>query len=1790
MKMKASRLLAGVLVCGAMCAAHGDTWTWTGAEDGYWTNAANWTVNGAVATVPPGRYADPADGTDVGAFNASATFGAVAEGGATTINLDGFLDVSNLVVTAAGPRYTFGTAASQALTIHSTAGVFRVESGALAPTMVAQFGAWRYAGVPSAGFGNAMTPKLVNNSSETLTFPKMFYVEYAARSGEKAIRFEGTGNVKISGASTYRSLIYLDFAQTGGAKLIWDFDIRDWAIYGIRKIRNASGYSNEIEITEGSFFSGYSGMGPFESIEGTFTLSGPGTYIGNVGVKSGTSLAADGFKYVDQQNSVSGTLKVQCRLESYLKDNVYYGGWTHYNYTGTTIFGDNNEMLGTMKILPVSEYANSSARPTFSVASIGHAGVKGPLGLGENVIIAGGGRLLYTGAGETCTRPFCITNRAPRYANAATVDRLPSAVLEQGGTGTLVFNSPVTSFGTRLNGTTVDDATLQLANATAYDAEVGTVLADNVDAGKLNVKKTGTGVWRLKAANTYTGTTTVNGGTLTLGVAGSLAGPVEMRGATFAVECALGDPRTVTLSQFTVAAGANTLAVADGAALTLNGLTVTGGTLDITTVGSGLVKLPGVAVLPAGVTLNGKPAEIDADGYVTERAYAVDHDITAYGGRIPNAPQQTVGITSVGNVADGPITLADGLSSATVATLVQKTSAAATVNLSAGQTLSAGVAAVMKGCGDLTIGSVGGVGTLAAATGFASFDFDNRSTNTLTVLSALSVPTTTPIANVGEGLTRLWWPANWAGSLNINFGTLALTNDNDITFGSTLNGPGTFRKEGSGTWTLSKAQNTTFSGDFVVAGGQVTASSRNVFGDETGALVITNGAQLKVTSALEFYDIKPIHLSGYGPDGDGVVRQSATLTMPNLILDGDTRMVSDNASSTFYFYGGPSSTGHLDMAGHTLTKSGGANKGTWVFYNTKIDNPGPIIYEPYYDSGNNWSMMNISGSKTDLGDASAPPIQLTSGSRISLGSGTRINRNIRFVGDADKLGPEMSFTGGIERQPGNVNTNSAVWAGAIELVNANTWLSFNPWDTNYGDRYITVAGQISGAGGVSIGYGTKSSTKGHVIFTHPNNTYAGLTKIAGGSSASLSVFHLGSIPDWSKINLVNGARVGMFVGDGLFTESDVLTALNASASLEVKESGISRYMPSSLVVDTTYAEGNAFTLNLSDAAITRTGGINLGHDGPGVLTVAGDWTKKVNFSSYNGLLRFYGNDHITLGAGLIAGDYITSDGEVLFDRVGDISFADGACVMIGGYQSVNSFGRMTIRDSRLSRHFAEGRTDWINTYDSMIVGYNGSGVLAVEGSSEVTNNYVLGFSHGWGALYMRGGHMTTLAPNFGNSVIIGCGAYGYFEMSDGAYDMLGNHAVAVNIGGQGVFVQTGGVINHKGYTAANDPFYVGYSQTNVAQVLLAGGVFTNDTDTVICSQPETRVYFTVDGGEYINNRPANANRSAGNSLTIFNLNGGVFGTWDVAKARGTYAEGVDAQAYLNFNGGTFRATGAGAEYSLFGYEGGADWYHNIDRVTVYEGGATIDVPNGIRAKVEVPLSAPTGQGVASVAWSDTGVHYVGAPIVEIIGDGTGASAMAVFDSEYEAVSGIMVTSPGCGYTWAKAVIRYGENPVVTNTAVTLASFASGDFTKKGKGRLTLNVANSYTGDTVIEEGELLAAVNGAIPSGSKVVMKGGTLTLGEGVAMPTAYRFDVLAPSTYPGAFTFPAGATMWIDNLDKADKAHGTYVLATFAGGLSGDLPTLANPEDLPFNWYVTKGTNTIRFRYNRGTILKFR
>lgn len=269
---------------------------------------------------------------------------------------------------------------------------------------------------------------------------------------------------------------------------------------------------------------------------------------------------------------------------------------------------------------------------------------------------------------------------------------------------------------------------------------------------------------------------------------------------------------------------------------------------------------------------------------------------------------------------------------------------------------------------------------------------------------------------------------------------------------------------------------------------------------------------------------------------------------------------------------------------------------------------------------------------------------------------------------------------------------------------------------------------------------------------------------------------------------------------------------------------------------------------------------------------------------------------------------------------------------------------------------------------------------------------------------------------------------------------------------------------------------------------------------------------------------------------------------------------------------------------------------------MYEGGAVIDtsaIGSDGHITVSQPLSAPTGLGVASAPFTGDIVvtnDFVGPPGVLIVGDGFGATAVCDFNRETRKVTGVRMLTPGCGYTWAKAVLDYGYvgdvRAVVTNDCtLTSATPVSGGLTKKGAGRLILDAASTYSGDTVIEGGELVANVNGAIPSASTIVFKGGVLNVGEGVSLSDAkFRFDLLQNAQYPGSFSFPSGSSVIVENLDKAERSVGSYTIATFTGGIFGDLPSFANAEDLPYGWRMTSNGSKIKIRYARGSVFSIR
>lgn len=196
---------------------------------------------------------------------------------------------------------------------------------------------------------------------------------------------------------------------------------------------------------------------------------------------------------------------------------------------------------------------------TLVVTSLGNVGVASSLGspAAGNVTISLGSTatnamLKYVGSGSTSSRGFTIS------ASGAT------ATIDSSGTGALNLSGNITSAAT---GTS---RTLQFGGTnTGLNTASGTI-ADNGSI-LLGVTKSGTGTWVLSGANTYTGPTNVNAGTLlvngslgntavfvasgaTLGGSGTIAGPTTF--ASGAILSPGNSPGTRTFSNgLTLAAG-----------------------------------------------------------------------------------------------------------------------------------------------------------------------------------------------------------------------------------------------------------------------------------------------------------------------------------------------------------------------------------------------------------------------------------------------------------------------------------------------------------------------------------------------------------------------------------------------------------------------------------------------------------------------------------------------------------------------------------------------------------------------------------------------------------------------------------------------------------------------------------------------------------------------------------------------------------------------------------------------------------------------------------------------------------------------------------------------------------------------------------------------------------------------------------------------------------------------------------------------------------------------------------
>ncbi len=464
-------------------------------------------------------------------------------------------------------------------------------------------------------------------------------------------------------------------------------------------------------------------------------------------------------------------------------------------YTGTTTIIAGILSINTLQ--SVNGGASSLGAPTSST--------NGTIAMGAS----GLGTLQYTGTGHTSNRVINITNG--------------TGTIEASGSGTLILSGGITAPNRPLN----------LAG-TGLAVESGVIAI-----GSGTVTKNNAGTWSLSDANTYTGTTTINGGILSINTLLSVGGGASSLGAP------------TTGANGTIAIGAS-------------------GTLQYTGTGHSSDRV---------VNLTGSGGTIGASGSGT---------LTLSGGVTGNARNLVLTGTGLG-VESGVIATTSG----TVTKSSTGTWTLSGVNTYTGATtISAGV---------LSVGTIE-IGGTAGNIGQAS----NAAANL--VLDGGTLFYTGSNASTDRNITLT---AAKTSTIDINTSTLEIT-------GAIANTSGALTKAGAGTLTLSGTN--LYTGATIINNGTLRVNNTAAFGSTAGGVTVTSPGQIDLFGKT--YSTETLSLSGAGPDGNGaLVNTSAgnTAAYNGDITIADATTIGGDISAANNITLGGTVTGAF-----TLTKMGGA--------------------------------------------------------------------------------------------------------------------------------------------------------------------------------------------------------------------------------------------------------------------------------------------------------------------------------------------------------------------------------------------------------------------------------------------------------------------------------------------------------------------------------------------------------------------------------------------------------------------------------------------------------------------------------------------------------------------------------------------------------------------------------------------------------------------------------------------------------------------------------------------------
>ncbi len=687
---------------------------------------------------------------------------------------------------------------------------------------------------------------------------------------------------------------------------------------------------------------------------------------------------------------------------------------------------------------------------------------------------------------------------------------------------------------------------LAFAATRTIAANTGNITIGGAISGAGGLTKNGSNKLTLTAANTYTGDTTINTGTLEIG-SGSTSGSLSSSSA-ITNNASLVFNRSNDLTVTNTIGGTGNLTKSGAGTLTLSGSSNYSGT---TTISVGALRATHANALgstAAGTTVtSGAALELSGGISIGAEALSLSGTGISSGGALRNI--------SDNNSYAGAITLA-------AATLINSDSG----NLTLSGNITGSNSLTKNGSGTLTLTGANtytgattiNVGTLSM-TGVGGYK-----TTALSVASGatLRINATGNATSSGANTAGTWSPFNSVNASITGAGVVALNGTNFISGGGST---GTMKtnlsaggvldvQSGSWAWGYGRASTETNLGSLNVASGAEYRSSDGAikFDALTGSGTVANSYSGNITITLGVSNTT--NNDAYGVSGNtatfsGVIKGPDTYTA---VTTGTLNLVK-TGSGTQILNGNNTYTGTTTVSAGTL-EIGAAGRLGAGSYAGNISNNGTLIYS----GNNNQTLSGIISGTGNLTQNASSTLTL-SGANTYTGT-TTVNAGTLAISNTMTIG---AITG----------------SGNLSLGNGFTLTTNSTSDS-------TFSGVISGSGAL-----TKNGSS--TLTLSGANTYNGTTTVNAGTLAIGNTMTIGAITGSGNLSLGNGFTLttnstsdstfsGVISGSGALTK-------NGSSTLTL--SGANTYSGATRINTGTLQIGNGLTTGSLNAtsAITVNG-------------------------------------------------------------------------------------------------------------------------------------------------------------------------------------------------------------------------------------------------------------------------------------------------------------------------------------------------------------------------------------------------------------------------------------------------------------------------------------------------------------------------------------------------------------------------------------------------------------------------